>query len=157
MNIFIMSVIYFFKNIWPHCEKKLLGVDFCQSSLHFRFGNWNVKQVSELDKTRLKSLSGCATIDKLKPSLSSQWSLIRSFVWDFFCISFVWLSSKREVSQTKSCMKLHTRLHWLERLGLSLFFKVKVLTTYFSKSCRKTGHNVLNSTNTVSFQEWGNF
>ena len=63
-----------------------------------------------------------------QPSLSSQWSLVRSFIWDFFCISFVWLCSQRGVSQTKlmqkkSRTKLRTRLHWLERLGLSSKFE----------------------------------
>ena len=63
-------------------------------------------------------------ISILKPSLSSQWSLVWSFVRDFFCISFVWLCSQREVSQTKlmqtkSRTKLCTRLHWLERLGFT--------------------------------------
>ena len=32
----------------------------------------------------------------LKPNLSSQWSLIKSFMRDFFCISFVWLCSQWE-------------------------------------------------------------
>ena len=43
-------------------------------------------------------------------------------VRDFLCISFVWLTSLWKQSHTKlmqkkSCMKLCTRLHWLERLG----------------------------------------
>ena len=80
-----------------------------------------------------KKISNCisfmniSTIWKklLKPSPSSQWSLVRSFVWDFIWISFVWLASLREQSQTKlmqkkSCIKLRTRLHWLERLGFRL-------------------------------------
>ena len=59
---------------------------------------------------------------RLEPSLSTQWSLVWSFIRDFFCISFVWLCSQRELSQTKlmqtmSRTKLCTRLHWLERLG----------------------------------------
>ena len=56
---------------------------------------------------------------------SRQWSLVWGFVQDFFCISFVWLCSQREVSQTKlmqtkSRTKLYTRLHWLEWLGFRL-------------------------------------
>ena len=56
----------------------------------------------------------------VKPSLSSQWSLLRTFIRDFFCISFVWLCSQREVSQTKlmqtmSPTKLRTRLPQLTR------------------------------------------
>ena len=58
----------------------------------------------------------------LKPSLSSQWSLIWNFIQDFFCINFVWLCSLREMSQTKlmqmkSRLKLRTRL---EGLGSSV-------------------------------------
>ena len=62
----------------------------------------------------------------MKFSLSSQWSLVLSFVWDFVCISFVWLTSLWEQSHTKliqkkSHTKLRNRLQWLERL--SLIFK----------------------------------
>ena len=51
-------------------------------------------------------------IHALKPSLSSQWSLVR----DSVCISFVWLTSLWEQSHTKlmqkkSHTKLHTRLY----------------------------------------------
>ena len=61
---------------------------------------------------------------RLKPSPSSQWSLLRSFVRDFVCISFVWLTSLRQQSHTKlmqkkSLTKLRTRLHKLERLDYS--------------------------------------
>ena len=79
--------------------------------------------------SRLLSFSlGCSS--SLKPSLSSQWSPIQSFVRDFFCISFV--CSQREMSQTKltqtkSRTKLHTRLHWLERLSFSLSWVTKEL------------------------------
>ena len=62
-------------------------------------------------------------LKRIKPSLSSQGSLVWSLVRDFFCICFVWLCSQREVSQTKLMQtkprtKLRTRLHWLERLDL---------------------------------------
>ena len=67
-------------------------------------------------KSKHTSLKKYTNWDKLKPSPSSQWS----HVWDFFCISFVWLHSLREVSQTKLMQKKsRTELHWLERLGLS--------------------------------------
>ena len=47
----------------------------------------------------------------LKPGLSSQWSIVQGFIRDFFCIGFVWLSSQREVSQTKLMQtKSHTKL-----------------------------------------------
>ena len=64
------------------------------------------------------------TLFSLKPSLSGQWSCVQSFVRDFVCISFAWLTSLWEQSQTKlmqkkSRTKLHTRLHLLERLGFS--------------------------------------
>ena len=77
-------------------------------------------------------------IHALKPSLSSQWSLVRSFVRDFVCISFVWLTSLWEQSHTKlmqkkSRMKLRTRLHWLERLGLTLKIQKYILNCYLSR------------------------
>ena len=64
----------------------------------------------------------------IKPSLSSQWSLVRSFVEDSICISFVWLTSLWEqkhtkLMQKKSCTKRRTRLHWLESLGLKLMVR----------------------------------
>ena len=81
----------------------------------------------------------------LKPSLFSQWSLIRSFVRDFFCISFVWLCSQREVSQTKlmqtkSRTKLYTRLHWLEWLGFRLnkTIVIKPPKDIWPNDCQKT-------------------
>ena len=60
----------------------------------------------------------------LQSSLSSQWSLVQSFIQDFVHISFVWLTSLREQSHTKlmqnkSRTKLCMRLHWLKRLGFS--------------------------------------
>ena len=50
--------------------------------------------------------------------------IVRSFIPDRVCISFVLLCSQREVShrkliQTKFRKKLCTRLHWLESLGLN--------------------------------------
>ena len=59
-----------------------------------------------------------------KPSLSSQWRIVRSFIWEFVYISCVWLTSLWEQShiklmQRKSHTKLRTRFHWLERLGFS--------------------------------------
>ena len=64
----------------------------------------------------------------LKPSLSSQWSLVRSFIRDLVYINFVWLTSLWEQSHTKLmqkkfCTKLRMRLHWLERLGLGLMVR----------------------------------
>ena len=52
---------------------------------------------------------------KLKPGLSSQWSLVRSFIRDLVCISFVWLTplweqSHTQLMQKKSRTKLRTRL-----------------------------------------------
>ena len=57
-----------------------------------------------------------------KPSRPSQWSLVYSFLQDFICISFVWLISFGEQSETKLMQKksrtrIWTRLYWLERLG----------------------------------------
>ena len=54
-----------------------------------------------------------------------KWSHIRSFVRDFVCITFVWVTTLWEQSETKliqkkSHTKFCTRLHYLERLGLSL-------------------------------------
>ena len=64
-----------------------------------------------------------------KPSLSCQWSHVWSFIRYFFCISFVWLYSQSEVSQTKlmqmkSRTKLPTRLIWVERLGSRLILEL---------------------------------
>ena len=76
----------------------------------------------------------------VKPSPSSQWSLIRSFVQDLFCISFVWLTSLWEHSHTKlmqkkSHAKLRTRLHWLERLGFSRKTYNGCFLKYLVKCC----------------------
>ena len=71
----------------------------------------------------------------LKPSLSSQWSLVQSFVRVFVCISYVWEQSHTKRMKKKSHTKLHTGLLWLERLGLSLNVSDLVcpkLNMYFS-------------------------
>ena len=69
----------------------------------------------------------------LRLRLNYQWSLIRSLIRDFICISFVWLTSLKEQSktklmQTKPRMKLRTRLHWLERLGFIVNSSQRCLT-----------------------------
>ena len=73
----------------------------------------------------IKTFCSAKNCGNLKPSFSSQWSLVQNFVRDFVCISFVWLNSLWEQSHTKLMqkkyrMKLRTRLHWLERLGFTL-------------------------------------
>ena len=87
------------------------------SSLSFLWWLWNAFLSPEL---RVYSRFGFQVgHSKLKSSLSSQWSLVRNFVRDFVCISFVRLTSLWEQSQTKLMQKkLHTRNHWIERLGL---------------------------------------
>ena len=65
----------------------------------------------------------------LKPSLSSQCSLVQSLVRDFVCISFVRLTyllvqSQTKPMETKPLMKLRKRLHQLKRPGLGLAFYV---------------------------------
>ena len=82
--------------------------------------------------SRLLSFSlGCSS--SLKPSLSSQWSLIQSFVRDFFCISFVWLCSQREMSQTKlmqkkSLVRSFIQGSWLKLQGLKPSWIVVLFT-----------------------------
>ena len=79
----------------------------------------------------------------LKPSLSTQWSLVRSFLREFFCIRIVvWLWSQGEVSRTKlmqkkSSTKLRMRLHWLERLGWSILLVFFLLLIHYQLSCQK--------------------
>ena len=51
-----------------------------------------------------------------KPSLSSQWSLVQSFVWDFVCISFVWLTSLWEQSHRKQMQKKSSNA-WVVKIG----------------------------------------
>ena len=60
-----------------------------------------------------------------KLSLSSQWSLKRSSLGDFVCVSFLWLTflweqSKTKLMQTKPRMKLCTRFHGPERPSFNL-------------------------------------
>ena len=85
------------------------------------FGLYLVFLITKYFARNLKYLSW----DYIKPSLSCQWSLVPSFIRDFVCIIFVWLTSLWEKSykklmQKKSCTNLRTKLHWLERLGFCL-------------------------------------
>ena len=62
-------------------EKRLNLVQ--KTNILFVYKNYEINYYAYFSKVDLTK----------KPSLSTQWSLIRSFVRDFVCISFVWLTS----------------------------------------------------------------
>ena len=126
MILYHPSKYWFYENFYPDCFDTFslpMKLNALLSEVFFRkywvplcFFNPN-----RLYTIYFRFLKTKISYHRLKPSLFSQWSLVRSFIWDYFCISFVWLCSQREVSQTKrmqtkSRTKLKTRLHWVERL-----------------------------------------
>ena len=94
----------------------------------------------------LRSVISVGWYQTLKPSLSRQWSHIRSFIRGFISISFVWLCSQKEGSHTKLMQntKPWTRFHWLERLGINgdiRYVKRKILGCCLTKVVNLRGYH----------------